>query len=62
MTRWNEAPTVDDLRAQVKAAHDNLRAAQQAMAAKDAGRLEAVLTDFRKAFAPVGEVSKRPAR
>ena len=31
LTSWNEPPTVEELRAQVRAAHEQLRAAQQAM-------------------------------
>jgi hypothetical protein len=60
LTSWNEPP--DELRAHVKTAHEHLRTAQQAIAAKDAARVQTALTEFRKAFAPVREASKRPAR
>ncbi len=58
----NELPTVDELRAQFKAAHEALRTAQETVAAKDAGGLDAALATFRKAFGPVREASRRPPR
>jgi hypothetical protein len=61
LTRIGEPPAVEELRAHVQAAHQHLRAAQQAIAAQDAQRTEATLAQFRREFAPVLEASKRPA-
>jgi hypothetical protein len=62
LTTWNEPPTVETLRAQVKAAHENLRAAQQAITAKDAQGVQSATAEFRKTLGPVRETSRRPAR
>lgn len=61
-TKWNESPTVDDLRNHVRAARESLRTAQQAIAARDADRATAALGEFRKEFTPVRDASKRPPR
>jgi hypothetical protein len=62
LTSWNESPTVEELQAQVSAAHEQLRAAQQALVAKDTGRVHAALGGFRKSFGPVRDSSRRPVR
>jgi hypothetical protein len=62
LTRWNEAPTLEELRAHVQSASDALRAAGQAIDAKDAGRLEPELARLRKAIEPVREAAKRAGR
>jgi hypothetical protein len=58
----NEPPTAADLRAQTKSAHEHLRAVRQAVAEKEADRADGALGEFRKAFGPVREASKRPVR
>jgi hypothetical protein len=62
LTSGNESPTVEELRAQVRAAHERLRAAQQALVAKDPGRVHAALGEFRESFGPVRDASRRPVR
>ena len=62
LTSWDESPTVEELRSQVRAAHEQLRAAQQALVAKDTGRVHAALGGFRKSFGPVRDASRRPVR
>ena len=62
LTSRNEPPTVDELQAQFKTAFESVRTVQQAIAAKDASRVDATLAEFRKAFAPVRDASKRPAQ
>ena len=58
----NEAPTMEELRAHVKGAQQNLRDVRQAIAARDAERLQAALQSLRKSFEPVREAAKRPAQ
>jgi hypothetical protein len=62
LTSRNEPPAVEELRARVQAAHEQLRAAQQALAARDSGRVHAALAELRKAFEPVRDASRRPVR
>ncbi len=59
LTRWNEPPTVEELRAQVKAASEALLEVQQAIRDKDAERLPAALRQFHEAYGPVRAVTKR---
>ena len=61
LTRGNEPPTVEDLRAQLASATEALREAQQTIPDEDAERLSAVLKRFHQSFGPVREASKRPA-
>jgi hypothetical protein len=46
LTARTEPPTADELRARLKAVHDHLRAAHQALAAKEAERVDAALAKF----------------
>jgi hypothetical protein len=62
LVRWNETPTVDELRKQVKSAGENLRAARQAIEAKDADGLEQALKEFRQSYGPVREASRRSGK
>jgi hypothetical protein len=62
LARANEAPTVDDLRAHVKDAQENLRDVRQAITARDAERLRVELAKLRRTFEPIREVAKRPPR
>jgi hypothetical protein len=62
LATWNERPTAEELRADVKAAGESLGEAQQAIRDKDAGRLEAAMKGFRQAFGPVREAARRAAR
>ncbi len=62
LATWSGPPTVEELRAQVKAAHASMWAARQDLAAKDVERVNAALVEFHKAFGPVREASKKPLR
>ena len=57
----NGQQTLGELRSHLNAAQDSLRAAQEALEAKDLGRAQAELAQTRKAFAPLSEAAKRPA-
>ena len=59
LTASNEPRAVDELRGRVRASHEQLRAAQEALAARDAGRANAALAELRRAFEPVRDASKR---
>lgn len=61
LTRRNEPPTVEDLRAQLASAKEALREALQAIRDEDAERLSAALKRFHQSFGPLREASKRPA-
>jgi hypothetical protein len=52
LASWRE-PALGELRAQVKATNESLEEAQQAIQAKDAGRLEAALKKFHEAYGPI---------
>jgi len=54
--------TADELRARLDAANESLRDARQAIQAKDAGRLEAALREFRQSYGPVLEAAKKPEK
>ncbi len=60
LTRWNEAPSVEDLRAQLNLAHEELRAVQQASAAKDTSRLGSALRRLQEAWSPLQAAASRP--
>lgn len=60
LTRWHEAPTVEDFRAQLNRAQEELREVQQARAAKDAGRLETALLRLQEAWSPFQAAASRP--
>jgi hypothetical protein len=53
LTAGNEPQSVDEMRGQLTAARDRFGEAQQAIASKDASRLEAALKQFREAYAPL---------
>lgn len=55
----HESPTVEELQAHVQAARQALAEVQQAIGAKDAGRLETALWNFGTAYGPVGEAARR---
>jgi hypothetical protein len=57
-----EPPTVDKLRADVKAAKASLREVQRTIRDQDADRLDAALKKFHEAFAPVQAAAKKPPR
>ena len=61
-TNAQQDQVIEEMRAHVKAASEGLAEAQQAIRAEDAARLETALQKFRKAFGPVREAAKRPAR
>jgi hypothetical protein len=60
LTRWHEAPSVEDLRAQLDLAREELRAVQQASAAKDTSHLETALLRLQEAWSPVQAAASRP--
>jgi hypothetical protein len=60
LTSRHEPPTVEELRAQVKAAGEAILEAQQAIRAKDAARLEPALEKFRGLYGPVQQAAARP--
>src|SRR5262245_7962830 len=62
LTSRNQPPTVEDLRAQVKAANECLLEAQQAIRAKDAERLKVTMQKFRELYEPVEKAATRPQR
>jgi hypothetical protein len=62
LTNWNEAPTVHDLREQLRAAKASLAEVEQAIKEKNAEKLEAALAKFRKAYEPLREVAKRAGK
>lgn len=62
LTLRHEPPTVEELRANVKAASEGLAEAHQAIRDKEAGRLEKALQHFRTSFGPVRQAAQRPAR
>lgn len=59
LTSRYEPPTVEELRAQVKAAGEAILEAQQAIHAKDAGRLEPALQKFRGLYGPVRQAATK---
>jgi hypothetical protein len=59
---WKEPPSLEELRARVKAADESLRAVQLAIQAQDLGRLNEALKKFHEAFGPVLAASKMPGR
>jgi hypothetical protein len=59
LTRWNESPTVEELREQVKTASEGLREAQLAILDKDAERVQAALRKFHEAYGPVRTAARR---
>jgi hypothetical protein len=62
LTKWDESPTGDELRAHWKAASEAFREVRPAIAEKEPGRLETALQRFRLAYEPVREAAKRAAR
>jgi hypothetical protein len=54
----NQTPTVEELRADVTAANESLREAQQAIREKDENRLEAAMKKFHEAYGPVQAAAK----
>ncbi|HEX4590964.1 MAG TPA: permease prefix domain 1-containing protein [Gemmataceae bacterium] len=59
LTKWNQPPTADDLRAAWRAATEQRREVQEAVGAKDEARLRAALKQFREAFAPIDAAAWR---
>lgn len=59
LTRWNEAPSIEELRAQVQRAQDELRAVQQAGAARDASRAETAALRLHDAWLPIQTAATR---
>jgi hypothetical protein len=62
MTSPQQKLTVDDLRERLNATKESLREAQQAIQAKDAGKLEAAMKEFRQSYGPVREAAKKSER
>jgi hypothetical protein len=61
LTRWNEAPSIEELRSQLSQAHEELRAVQQASAARDTTRTETALVRLHQAWSPLQAAASRPA-
>jgi hypothetical protein len=62
LTRWNQPPTVEDLRARVKAANEDLTEAREAARQQDAEGVKAALRKFHEEYGPVREAAKAPQR
>jgi hypothetical protein len=62
LVSWPSTPTVEELRAQMKSADENLRAVRQAIEAKDANRLGTALKEFRQSYGPVREAARRSGK
>jgi hypothetical protein len=60
LTRWNEYPSVEELRAQLNRAQEELRVVLQASAAKDKNRLETALRGLHEAWSPIQAAASRP--
>ena len=54
-------PKMDELRAQLKSATEDLSEAHKAIREKDAARLEAAIQKFHKSYGPVREAARKPA-
>ena len=57
-----EAKLIDNMREQLQAVNDDLRATRQAIAGQDIGRLETSLRQLRQSYGPVREAAKRLSR
>jgi hypothetical protein len=55
-----EQGAIDEMRENVKAASEDLAAAQHAIRARDVARLEIAIESFRKSYAAVNAAAKRP--
>jgi hypothetical protein len=62
LAKRSQSPTAQELRTHVDATSASLAEVQQAIQAKDAGRLEEALQRVRHAFAPLSETAKKPGR
>ncbi len=60
LTRRDETPTFEDLRAQLNRTREELRAVQQASTAKDTGRLETALLRLNETWSPLRAAAARP--
>jgi hypothetical protein len=60
LTRWNERPTLEDLRAHAKAARESLAEAREAVRRKDAEGVKAALQKFHEAYEPLHQAAKAP--
>jgi hypothetical protein len=62
LTKWNETPTLDEMRAQLSSAKEAMREAEQAIQDKDAERLTPALRRFRQSFAPIRAAATRDGK
>jgi hypothetical protein len=62
LTKWNETPTLEELRAQVSSAKEAIREVEQAIRDKNTERLTAALTQFHQSYAPVRQAASRNAK
>src|SRR5262249_1778272 len=62
LTKWNEPPTLEELREDLKQAREDLAAAQQAIREKNAAQLESAMQKFRKSIGPVQEAAKKQSK
>jgi hypothetical protein len=62
LTPKDAGPTVDELRARLKAANESLLEAQNAIRAKDTSRLETALKKFHELYGPLGKAAANPGK
>jgi hypothetical protein len=62
LTRWNQTPTLEDLRARVKAANEYLTEAREAARPQDAEGVKAALRKFHEEYGPVRDAARAPER
>jgi hypothetical protein len=59
LTKWNQLPTADDLRAALRSATERFREVREAVDAKDEGQVKTALQRFREAFDPIEAAARR---
>ena len=62
LTRWNERPNLEDLRAHAKAARESLSEAREAVRRKDAEGVKAAVRKFHEEYEPLHQAAKAPER
>jgi hypothetical protein len=58
LTRWNEPPSLEDLRSHTKAARESLAEAREAVRRKDAEGVRTALRKFHEAYEPLHQLAK----
>ncbi len=62
LTRWNERPTLEDLRAHANSARESLAEAREAVQRKDAEGVKVALRKFHEEYEPLHQAAKAPER